>query len=109
MHPTILTQIVGLDSFAAIWVKLQTYHISQIRARVKKLKLQLRRSVSVFLLDIKKTVNTLAAIGSPIRTEDHIDTILDGLPDEYDNPVTTITSCLDPYTVAYVEFLLFAY
>jgi len=25
MHPTILTQMVGLDSSTAIWVKLQTY------------------------------------------------------------------------------------
>jgi len=27
--------MVGLDSFAPIWVKLQTYHLSHIHARVK--------------------------------------------------------------------------
>jgi len=96
MHPAILTQMVGLDSSAIIWAKLQTYHISQIRARVEKLKFQLKTpkrdmSVSVFLLDIKKTVDTLVVVDSPITTEDHIDAMLDDLPDEYDTFVTKIT------------------
>jgi len=110
------------DSYTNGWVGLlysnlgQTAnvpHISQIRARVKKLKLQLRtpkrdKSVSVYLLDIKKTVDTLATVDSPITTEGHIDAILDSLPNEYHSFVTTITSRLDPYTVADVESLLLA-
>ena len=82
---------------------------NEIRGRVKKLKLQLRtlkcdKSVSMYLLDIKKTVDTLVVIGSPITTEDHIDTILDGLPNEYDSFASIITSHLDPYIVVDVEF-----
>ena len=48
----------------------------------------------------------MAAVGSPISTEDHIEAILDGLQEEYDSFVTTITSQLDPYTVEDVESLL---
>jgi len=59
-------------------------------------------------LGIKKIVDTLVAIDSPITTEDHIDAILDGLPDEYDSFVTIITSRLDPYVVADVKSLILA-
>jgi len=105
--------MVDLDSTHQIWSKLHVYYASQTRARarVKQLRLQLRnpkrdRSITIFLLDIKKTVDTLAAVGSPISTKDHIEAILDGLPEEYDSFVTTITSRLDPYTVEDVESLL---
>lgn len=53
-------------------------------------------------------VDSLASIGSPISAEDHIDSILDGLLEEYDNFVTSITSLLDPYTVQHIESLLLA-
>jgi len=81
--------MIGLDSSAAIWAKLQAYHISQICARVNKMKFQLRtlkhnRFVSVYLLNIKKTVDTLVVVDALITIEDHIDAMLDDLPDEYD-------------------------
>ena len=50
----------------------------------------------------------MAAVGSPISTKDHIEAILDGLPEEYDSFVTTITSRFDPYIVEDVESLLLA-
>jgi len=61
------------------------YYASHTRAKIRKLKLQLKtpkheRSISTYLLDIKKVVDSLAATGSPVSSEDHTDTILDGLP-----------------------------
>jgi len=53
-------------------------------------------------------VDHLAVVGCPISTEDHIEAILDGLSDEYDSFITSVTSCLDPYVVAYIEALLLA-
>lgn len=44
----------------------------------------------------------------PISEEDHIDDILDGLPDDYDSFITSITSRLDPYTIDEIESLLLA-
>jgi len=38
----------------------------------------------------KKIIATLAVVGSPISTEDHIDTIFDGLPKEYDGFITYV-------------------
>jgi len=78
-----------------------------------ELKVQLRqpknnKTIANYLLDIKKIVDTLLAVGSPITTEDHIEAILDGLPEEFDGFVTSLTSRLDPYTVEDVEALLLA-
>jgi len=105
-----LTQMVGLRSAFQIWEKLIVYYVSDTRAKVRKLKLQLKtpkrdRTISAYLLDIKKIIDSLAAIGATISSDDHIDTILDGLSEEYD---TFITSRLDPYNVEDVEALLLA-
>jgi len=69
----VLTQMVGMDTSAQVWEKLQTHYASQTHAQIKKHKQQLRtpkkdRSISAYLLDIKKTVDQLAVVGCPIST-----------------------------------------
>ena len=68
---------------------MHTYHATQSRAKIKKIKVQLRNpkkdhSISTYLLDQKKIVDTFAAVGAPISIDDQIEAILDCLPDEYD-------------------------
>jgi len=105
--------MVGLTTSAQIWKKLKIYYATQSRAKIKKLKLQLKtpkhdRSVAVYVLDVKRVTYALAAIGAPISEEDHIEAILNGLPEEYDSFVTSILSRLDPYTIDEIEALLLA-
>jgi len=109
----ILTQMVGLNSSHQVWSKHQTHYASQTRAQIKKhkqlvCKPKKDQSVSTFLLDIKKTVDNLPVVGCPISTKDHIEAHLDGLSDEYEPYVTSVTSRLDPYTVEDIEVLLLA-
>nr|KYP49182.1 hypothetical protein KK1_029117 [Cajanus cajan] len=47
-------------------------------------------TINQYLLEIKKIVDTLAAIGSPLNTVEHIDAIFDGLPKEYDPFITFV-------------------
>jgi len=106
--------MVGLRTSAAIWQKLTVYFASQSRARVKKLKLQLRmakkdHSISMYILDIKKIVHSLATIESPLSDADHVEAILDGLLDDYDYFVTSIFSWTEPYTIEEVEALLLSH
>jgi len=113
MSPSMLTQMVGLRFAYLTWDKLNVYYASHTRAKIRKLKLLLKtpkrdRSISTYLLDIKKVVDSLAATGSAITAEDHIDAVLDGLPEEYDAFITSITSQLDPYTIEDIESLPFA-
>jgi len=48
----------------------------------------------------------LAAIGSPISTDDNLEAILDGLTEEYDSFVTVVLSRIYPYAVEEIEALL---
>ncbi|KAH1147426.1 hypothetical protein GYH30_042544 [Glycine max] len=66
------------------------------------------KSISEYLLTIKKIVDSLSVIGSAISDDDHIEAILDGFPEDYDSFVTSITSRLDPDTVDYIEAFLLA-
>ena len=93
--------MVGLDSSAAIWTRLSTYYASHTRATIKKLCLLLRtpkndRMVTNYLLDIKKTVDSLSVIGASISNAEHIDAILDGLSEEYDGFIIVVLSLLIP-------------
>jgi len=44
-------------------------------------------------------MDALAAIGSPITEDDHIEYIIDDLPEEYDSFMTIILSRHEPYTL----------
>jgi len=106
-----LTQMVGLRCAHLIWDKLKVYYASHTRTKIRKLKLQLKtpkrdHSIYAYILDIKKVVNSLAATDFTISYEYHIDVVLDGLPEEYDAFITSITSRLDPYTVENIEALI---
>jgi len=103
MSSSILTKMVGLDTSTAIWNRLSTYYASHTRATIKKLRLLLRtpkndRNITNYLLDIKKTVDSLSAIGASISIAEHIDAILDGLSEEYDGFITVVLSRSEPYT-----------
>ena len=59
-----------------------------LEKKIKKLKIQHHTpkkdgSINAYI-DIKKVVDTLFDIGSPIHTSDHVEAILDGLYEEYD-------------------------
>jgi len=113
MSTSMLTQMVGLLSAHLIWDKLKVYYGSHTHAKIRKLKLQFKtpkcdRSISAYLLDIKKVVDSLTATAFTFSSEDHIEVVLDDLPEEYDAFITSITSHLDLYTIENIEALLLA-
>lgn len=55
---------------------------------------------------IKALVGSLISIGSPVTHQEHLDVILEGLPDEYQPIVTAIESRLDTYSLSEIESLL---
>ena len=113
MSSSLLTKMVGLDSSAQIWNRLLTYYASHTRPMAKKLCLLLKtpkneRSISTYVYDIKKIVDSLAVVGSPVSTANHFNAILDGLSPDFDGFITSIRSHSDPYTVDDLEALLLA-
>jgi len=92
---------------------MDQYVTSNTRAQIKKIRLRLKtpkqdRSVSAYLLEIKTTVDSLAAIGAPVSIEDQIEAIVDGLSEDYDPFVASIMSRSEPYTINEIEALLLA-
>nr|KYP45414.1 Retrovirus-related Pol polyprotein from transposon TNT 1-94 [Cajanus cajan] len=110
MEPQFKVRMVGYEWCHQIWSNLETYFVSQTKARVKQLKIQLRATkksttIHQYLLEIKKIVDTLAAIGSPLDIAEHIDAIFDGLPEDYDPFTTSVLTRTDEYTVEQIEAL----
>jgi len=67
------------------------------------------QSISTYLLDINKIIDTLAANRSPLTNEEHLEAIFYGLSVEYKYFITIVTSHLDPCTVEDIEALLMAH
>lgn len=62
-----------------------------------------------FLLQIKQISDSLASVGSPIMLQEHVDSILEGLPPDYDSVISVIESKFEPLPIAEVEALLLAH
>nr|KYP36829.1 Retrovirus-related Pol polyprotein from transposon TNT 1-94 [Cajanus cajan] len=111
MESSFKIRVAGCTWCYQIWSVLKTYFSSQTKARVKQIKIQLRNvcktgPMSHYLLQIKQLTKTLATIGSPVSSEEHIDFIFDGLPEEYDPLETSCLTRSEPYTVLEIEALL---
>ena len=55
------------------------------------------------MVQIKKIVKTLGAIGSPLTDEEHIDAIFDGLLEEYDGLISSCLTRSEPFTVPQIK------
>lgn len=77
----------------------------QLRSELKNVK-KGTQSISEYLLKIKAIVDALVAIGDPISDQDHIDAVLEGLPEEYSPFVMMIYSRIDPPSIHDIESLL---
>lgn len=62
--------------------------------------------MSEYLMKLKEIVDSLIAIGDPVIEQDHIDVILEGLPEEYNSFVMMIYSRSDNPSVSNIETLL---
>ena len=60
------------------------------------------------MLQIKKVVDYLAAVGSPISVENHIKVILDGLNEDHASLITIVLSRVQPFSINDLEALLMA-
>jgi len=86
--------MVGLSSSSQIWEKLHTYYASlPVKGKNQEAQGSTRtprhdRTFIVYILDTKKIVDTLGAIGAPISKEEHIEVLLDGLSEEYETFIT---------------------
>jgi len=87
------------------------HHQSQTKAR--QLQSYLRKSlqkctVTAFLSHIKSLVDSLCSVGDHVSLKEQLDSILEGLPREYDNVIALIDGKIDTTTIEEVEDLSLA-
>jgi len=65
--------------------------------------------MSEFLLRIKCLFDALSTCGDPVLPREHLDAILEGLPEDYGLVIFVIESKFDPLLIHEVEALLLAH
>ena len=113
MSTSFTTRMVGCEFSHQIWKRLEVFFASQIQAKIRQLKNKLSNtkkegSISIYLLEIKKIVDSLISVGAPLSENDHVEAILEGLTEEYSPLITSITSREKPISVGQLEALLMA-
>ncbi|RVW50500.1 Retrovirus-related Pol polyprotein from transposon TNT 1-94 [Vitis vinifera] len=112
---SILPRLVGCDTSSLLWGRLEQYFASQTRAKAKQFKTQLQHTkkrgstIDEYLAKIKVCVDSLASVGVSLSTKDHVESILDGLPNDYESFVTSVILRNDDFSVEEIEALLMAH
>ncbi|XP_061362503.1 uncharacterized protein LOC133306226 [Gastrolobium bilobum] len=104
MNISFKNRMVGCKFAHEIWTRLQVYFASHTQAKVKQLKNQLKNikkkgPASDYLLQIKKIIDSLGAVGSPLTDAEYSEAILDGLSEEYTRLITFAMSRSPPFSI----------
>nr|XP_029148600.1 uncharacterized protein LOC114925294 [Arachis hypogaea]XP_029154457.1 uncharacterized protein LOC114927710 [Arachis hypogaea] len=113
LDPSFKHRVLGCIFAHDIWSRLHTHFASQTKARIRQLQLQLKSikkigPASDYLLQIKKVVDALAAVGAPLTDAEYTNVILDGLNEDYHSFLTYVTAKDPPYSIPNLEALLMA-
>lgn len=113
LSTAIEARAVGSNYTFELWEKIHSYFQKLGRTKIRQLRTDLRTTrltsgtMKEYLAKIKSLVDSLASVGDPVLSHDHLDAILDGLPQEYDPIISIIESRFDDEaTVAEAEALL---
>ena len=68
-----------------------------------------RFKIDEYLVKIKVCVDSFASVGVSLSTKDHVESVLDGLPSDYESFVTSVTLRNDDFSVEEMEALLMAH
>src|SRR4051812_48064070 len=109
----VLPRVLACKHAFEVWDHIHQYFNAQMKARVRQLRVELKstkkgnKNITEFVLRIKAIANSLLAVGDVITEQDQIDSILNGLPEEYSPFVMQMYGCPIPPTLCDVEALLY--
>ncbi|GMI66032.1 hypothetical protein HRI_000272500 [Hibiscus trionum] len=108
----ILPRLVGSETTADVWKSiteinsgLSTTKMMNLHCRLRSLK-KGTQTMREYTMAVKEICDLLAACGSKITDMEHIATILNGLPAEFEPSISTITASKEVYTVDNVVSIL---
>lgn len=105
--------LVGSKHAWMLWDKVHAYFQQQGHAKLWQLRSDLRNThldscknyISEFLLKIHSLIGSINAIGETISVHEHLDVILEGLPQEFESTISLISGKFDSISIE-VETLL---
>ncbi|XLR54392.1 hypothetical protein S83_005064 [Arachis hypogaea] len=115
IDPVFKNKMVGCTLSHQIWRTIEEYFAESTRFRVKQLKAQLKaikkqgQSPTDYVFKIKNIADSLAALGSPLTTEEHKEALLEGLSEEYQMILTTVNTKPELYSLCEVETIIMSY
>lgn len=115
LSSAILARFIGCSHAYELWDKLVAYFHKQMRAKARQLRVELRSTslanltVQDYLLRIHDLVDNLASVGDPVPVNQHLDVILEGLPQDFSPVIFVVESKFDVIDVDEVESLLLAH
>lgn len=89
LSDTLLPRVVRCVHSWQVWEEIHKFFRAQMNARSKQLRSELKsitkgnRSISEYLARIQTIVDILMSIGDPVSHRDHLEAIVEGLPEEY--------------------------
>ncbi|CAL5186404.1 unnamed protein product [Lathyrus oleraceus] len=115
LSPSILSRVLGCVHSYELWERILAHFQKLTRAKTRQLRAELRsttlddKSVNDYLVRIKALVDSLASVGDPVPDQQHIDVILEGLPQDFAPVISVIESKFDSVELEEVEALLLAH
>lgn len=94
--------------------RISEYFVTHTRAKIHQYNTELRntkkgsRTIAEYLLRIKALVDALIVIGGEVSEQEHVNIILEGLPNNYDAFLTALCTRKETYLVSEIESLLLA-
>lgn len=104
LSPSILSCVLGCVHSYILWERILVHFQKLTRAKARQLRAELRstmledKSVEEYLVRIKALVDVLASVGDPVPDQQHIDVILEGLPQDFASVISVIESKFDSAT-----------
>jgi histone deacetylase 1/2 len=95
----VLPRVLSCRHAHEVWDKIHKYFNSVLKSKARQLRSELKntkkfsKSVNEYLLRIKSIVNSLIAVGDFVSEQEQVDSILEGLPEEFNSFVMMVYSC----------------
>ncbi|KAK2414066.1 hypothetical protein QL285_036702 [Trifolium repens] len=109
---SVLPRTVGCRHAFQVWEQIHKYCNAHLKAKVRQLRSELKtikkgtKSITEYVLRIRAIADTLLSIGDSVTEQDQIDSVLEGLPEEYNPFVMMIYGRPDSPSLFDIEALL---
>jgi histone deacetylase 1/2 len=109
---SVLPRTISCHHAHQVWEEIHNYFTAQTKAKIRQLRSELKtvkkgtKTITEFILRVRAVANILISIGDSVSEQDQIDSILDGLPEEYNPFVMMIYGRPDSPSLFDIEGLL---